>query len=901
MEEQTLYIDPTNDAAFQSLRRLLSAPSTSTQHLSLLSQATLYGSITFYLSELELSHVAEFVGVVNSSGCLWTPPAALVSSSAPAESCIAQIREESKVSWTNEPQNVKQLAASQSLSFKPSDDRAASPSAFLIARSNAISQAVATAMARRTDSIAKSRRASTGWGTRNALSDYIQAMLNGMSAVEAADTPESYKATRGLPISKFAILTGMLNGLYVLKDQHKKRRDMSILEEMAALRTNPALALNIQRHLNVVEDEWIVTLAEILDTLQGPRLGFVQTKTEDPTGMDTSSDQAGKMNEWEVEFRKRAAEVPGSASAIARSRRARRNALQEISDVPLYIAAQLAPFVPDRKLQALDPVQLATVTSNALLSLFEGKDRKGFLASLSADVSRSTDGKVSLKADSTTFDALQNISSATLFPLIGPLSRLLSRALAKAVTSLTPDELSSFLLGTADHNMTDEGELFPILVRMSRLASNLEHSWLASSLAVLGDDQVDERSKKDTTQMWAIFKTVLFSYTMVFDSLINAIVEMCPSPTLIIPPVVIGETDGLVNPSRRDRKWPSVSTSNLPPPYLQIVQTTLSTFSHLYWITSTFGSDGFDVYRKVFYSSLDVLGRDGEACIQLLELIAPEQVEGTNLLELNAAKRSRTTYFLNVVEQLVAVLPNEVIEQMILPICRPYLEDTRFQDTFESAHSVILALYRNKKRCTLELGPFYVNLLITSFPGLLNSTQFEYAYTTIVSALSDQSDSISWWTVGRLAQEIKRERTLQHTTRISAQQGGYGESMVNKREMNEARTTTHSHHPSKPDSMSIGATDVRADPQDRLMSLQKCYIALIPFINLALLRSALKEVEGYILEHRRIEDDVKYGQAGPARRVELCRKAYGAVQDLNTATREEGLRWWLDNRAQFGV
>lgn len=47
----------------------------------------------------------------------------------------------------------------------------------------------------------------------------------------------------------------------------------------------------------------------------------------------------------------------------------------------------------------------------------------------------------------------------------------------------------------------------------------------------------------------------------------------------------------------------------------------------MYWVTSTFGSDGFDVYRRVFYSALDVLGRDGEACVELVERVAPDAGE----------------------------------------------------------------------------------------------------------------------------------------------------------------------------------------------------------------------------------------------------------------------------------
>ncbi|PWY99411.1 hypothetical protein BCV70DRAFT_118434 [Testicularia cyperi] len=895
------FLDPTNDATFQSLKRLLSAPSISTQHLSLLSEQTLYGSITYYLSKLEVEHVGEFAGVISSSGCLWTPPPPSVAPNRPNANVTS--KPTSKVSWSTETKDPDQMAASQTASppSQTSPVPGQSLSAFLIARSTAISQAVAASVSRRTDLIIRDKKGSTGWGSRRALAVFISSIISGMAATEASGMPESYKASRGLPVPRFAVLCGLLNGLYLLKEQRRRRRDMSILEEMAALRSNPALGLSIRRHVHGVEDEWVVTLAEILDTLQGPRNEEFGPNTSDSAGEEDDAD------EWEKEFRRRAAQAVGSASITSlASSEAQRAALKEVRDVPLYLAAQLAPFVPEKKIQALDPVQLASATSDAILSLFEGPSQTSMLESLGHDLGKDKDGKITLDAHGATLHTVRGISGSTLFPLLGPLSKLLSRALAKAVTSLSPDDVSSLVLGTAGSSGL-EHETFPVLVRMSRLASALENEWLQSSLAGVSDDDIAEASKKETAQLWATFKTLLFSFTMVFDSMMDALVDMCPSPTLTIPPPRVGETASLVDSSLTERKWPMASTSNLPRPYLTIVQTILTTFAHLYWITSTFGSDGFDVYRKVFYSALDVLGRDGEACIELLEQVRPDQIvtenAGADRLESNVARRSTTTYFLNVAEQLVSVVPDEVVEQMILSTARPYLEDTRYQETFESAHSVVLAIYSAKKRCMVELAPFYVDLLLSSFPERLSSTQLEYAFTTVVSALSDQDDSVAWWVVDRLGEEVERERFSQPTPQArSTQQGGYNEDAVDT-----VTPPTESAHPSNPDSTRVDSPGP-ASPHDRLLSLQLCLIACIPCINLVLLRSALTKVERYILQHKHAEhssssSSASYTPASEAKahRIEMCEKTFDAIQGLNAATREEGLRWWLDNRARFGV
>ncbi|CBQ73281.1 conserved hypothetical protein [Sporisorium reilianum SRZ2] len=892
--DEPLFLDPTDDATFQSLKKLLSAPSTSTQHLSLLSESTLYGGITYYLSKLEIEHVAEFAGVISSSGCLWTPPPPATT---PPAATSASGSSSSKVSWTTEPGSPSstsdQAATSPDAAAPSAAGAASSLSSFLIARSTSISQAVAAALTKRVDLIVRSKNNKTGWGARSALSQFLAAVIQGIDDTERDATPESYRAARGLPIPRFAVIGGLLNSLYVLKDQRRRLRDMSILEEMAALRANPSLGLSVRRHLGTIEDEWIVTLAEILDHLSGYAASGSAAETGSAANGGDESDR--DVDEWESEFRKRTAAVAGPASITSlASKHTLRAALSDVRDVPLYMAAQLAPFVPDRKIHALDPVQLTSATSDAILSLFEGAHRSSFLSSLAQDVHTQTcgdDDKTRILVDPSgdTAKMLQGVLDSTLFPLLGPLSKLMSRALAKAVSSLTPEELSALLLGTTDAALvpqTGESEFFPLLVCMSRLSSHLEASWLSSPLAGANEDQIVESSRQLTKQLWTTFKTLLFSYTMVFDSMMDALVDMCPSPTLTVPAPVLEETEAA------QRKWPHASTSNLPLPYLVIVQHVLATYSHLYWITSTFGSDGFDVYRKVFYSALDVLGRDGEACIQLLELIYPSAVG----LEPNAAKRSSTTYFLNVAEQLVRVLPDAVVEQLVLPLCRPYLEDTRYGDTFESAHSVVLALYASHKRCILNLAPFYVELVLASYPVRLSAGQLEYALATVVGAISDRSDSVAWWVISRIADEVESERLAapaKEEARIQA--GGFAESSgVTKAELDAATAGSAS-------TSTRGEQDADADTYDRLTHLQMALIACIPSINLVLLRSALCKVESFILLHKQHEAGGDSADSAGSSRLALCQKTFDAIQALNAATREEGLRWWLDHRASFGV
>ncbi|KAN0064886.1 hypothetical protein ACQY0O_001943 [Thecaphora frezii] len=929
---ESVFIDPTDDATFRSLRRLLSAPASSTQHLSLLSANTLFGSITYYLSNLQIDHVADFAGVVAASGCLWTPPPP---AREPPADPRSKAQRKPKVAWTTESQvsatqkksdtgtstsnndvgiNGDQLqgpdaSPSAPSSQQPVTDAPQNLSAFLISRSTSIVQAVAAAWDRRVALQIEVNDGSTGWSTRRALQLWIESIVAGMSAVEATGQPESFKASRGLPVPRLAVLTGLLQGLYALREQRRGRRAMSPLDEIAALRANPKLGLRAGPYLSAVEDEWIVTFAEILEALGGP------SSVDAAAAADASSSSSGTVeaNDWEKEFRKRTAQLGSSAQITAlASQSARLQAIHEVRDVPLFLAAQLASLIPDAKLQALDTEQLAQITSEAILSLFEadGSAQSCFMSSLAQDSYLSEEGgQVHLKADSATVRRVQSMAQTTLFASLGPLSKLLSRALAREATAKDPDSLARLLLDGPEGR--DEAQLRcsePLLRRMDRLAKELEIQWLSSPLAGMPESGIAEASRPYTAQLWTMFKTLLFSYTMAFDSLLDAVLDMCPSPTVTYPPAARdGSSSGEGDPGASGRRWPPALTSNLPPAYIRTVQSILETFSHLYWITSTFGPQGFDVYRKVFYSALDVLGRDGEGSVTLLERIQPV-VSASQQTEGNAARRSPSTYFFDVAEQLLVVVPDEVIEQLLLPACRPYLEDTRFKETFESAHSVALAVYTHRKRCMFALAPFYSDLLLRSFPDRLDATQLEYAVTTVVTALAERSDSLCWWVVERVAQEVEEERKRQcgkaseQTIAVAEAKAVDPATEPTRDEVLNSSSSSDSASTPPRASDNDGAETHRTgseaqehpQPYPRLVTLELVLIACVPCVNLVLLRSLLAKVESVILQHQRRQ----HQQGGGYKQV-VCEKTFEALQALNAATREEGVRWWLDNKARF--
>ncbi|PWN50715.1 hypothetical protein IE53DRAFT_386970 [Violaceomyces palustris] len=838
------FVDPTDDPTFQSLRRLLQAPASSNQHLSLLSTSTLYGSISYYIAHLETVHTQEFIHILVNSACLWSPPSPVASSS--------------------------QIAGHESRVVQET-----SLQSFLLSRASSISQVVASSVPRRVKLLLDSRSGSTGWTTRRLLSSWLTALISGLSSplpLPAPSAAEPYSLVSHLQIPRLAILSGLLTGFHFLREERKSAKRLGSKKPSAGSSSSDSSHhLNLKFYISQLEDEWIVAFAEILEALQGPIAvnsnPLEETKSE--PNADTGESQHGFEDEWEKEFKKRSMSRPDSrhqieADSSELDSEGRRN-LRALRDVPLFLAAQVGPSIPDRKMQALCSEQLVSLVSDAILDLFECEveatsdqplpSGSSLLSRLPGETWIGSDGKAQIRIDGETVQNADLLNKSTLFPLIGPLSRILSRALGRATMAKDPASLLHFLLGTEENSLDrPTGKTKAVLARMSDVAKDLENGWIHSCLAGLEEDKISDQAKQHTKQLWTIFKTILFSYTMVFETLIDSVVEMCPSPTLTFPPSSTpslservhseAAVEGRQGSKSLVKRWGSASTSNLPPAYIEVAQSILITFSHLYWITSTFGSDGFETYRKVFYSTLDVIARDGEGCVRLLESISPLTGSDYSKFEMNQAKRSCTTYFLNVSEQLTAVLPDDMIEGMLLPICRPYLEDTRFKETFESAHSVILSLYSNKKACITELAPYYVELLIKSFPKMLNPTQLEYAMVTIMNSLSEKDDSVAWWVVDRLSNEIEAER---------------------KSPMQE----------------------------ERFLPLKLCLIALIPTVNLVLLRSLLRKVERYILDHKE-EEQAKI-------KVNLCEKAFDSLSGLNSANREEGLRWWLDKRTRFGV
>ncbi|RIB13625.1 hypothetical protein C2G38_1719009 [Gigaspora rosea] len=103
----------------------------------------------------------------------------------------------------------------------------------------------------------------------------------------------------------------------------------------------------------------------------------------------------------------------------------------------------------------------------------------------------------------------------------------------------------------------------------------------------------------------------------------------------------------------------------------------------------------------------------------------------------------------------MGALDDDTVEQTVLPFIYPYLQDNSDIHLFESAHSVMLAIFSNTKKVTNELAPFYCNLLLESYPKLIHVAQFRIAYTTIIKSLSNTDDALTFLCLEKLIKKIE--------------------------------------------------------------------------------------------------------------------------------------------------
>lgn len=307
MSSSTIRIEAP-DATFRSLTALLrSSNPSAVAHLSLLSPASLSSSFTHYLATLPTKDAADFARTIVTSSAYWQG--------------LSSAKDTVQVQPSTE--------ADSTLSQAPSPQ-----SSSLLSRSQLLFEATARAVLARIQVITHSSRGRIGPTSQKPLISWIRAVSEAVS-VDAGAIPSSFQ---NIPVSSFALLTGIVAGLQAARAQKKQ---------------NQGKGLSTGYALNKAENEWCVAFAVTMETMQAVRL--------------EGSEQRESVDEWETEFRKattKGKSMVNRPSVIAHTDVAgiadpstNTDFLNDPGISTLYLAAQVSTYVPAEKISSV-PVEV---------------------------------------------------------------------------------------------------------------------------------------------------------------------------------------------------------------------------------------------------------------------------------------------------------------------------------------------------------------------------------------------------------------------------------------------------------------------------------------------------------------------------------------------------------------
>jgi hypothetical protein len=120
---------------------------------------------------------------------------------------------------------------------------------------------------------------------------------------------------------------------------------------------------------------------------------------------------------------------------------------------------------------------------------------------------------------------------------------------------------------------------------------------------------------------------------------------------------------------------------------------TLRTLRDLYFISSRFGASTFSQYTFVYFTAIDILSQHTAHAEDFLQDIMPAEIGS---IPQHPVDRCHDLFYLNVAEHFPLVLTPQANEQLLIRASMPYLGvggDQRLLETFEAAHSVVLAVF----------------------------------------------------------------------------------------------------------------------------------------------------------------------------------------------------------------
>jgi hypothetical protein len=174
---------------------------------------------------------------------------------------------------------------------------------------------------------------------------------------------------------------------------------------------------------------------------------------------------------------------------------------------------------------------------------------------------------------------------------------------------------------------------------------------------------------------------------------------------------------------------------------------TLHTLRNLSFISSRQGGDTFQVYTFTYLTSLDILTQYPDSCARFLEEVLPLQPSTVP----SPVHQALTLFYLNTAEHLPLSLPGSSAEVLIITPATANLSPTSWLTSpantppssltlqlYESSHAALLSVFSCPQHSplTAPLVPFYIDILLSSFPGRISPRQFRLAFRTVMQIVS---------------------------------------------------------------------------------------------------------------------------------------------------------------------
>ncbi|GAA5874536.1 hypothetical protein JCM3774_004643 [Rhodotorula dairenensis] len=556
----------------------------------------------------------------------------------------------------------------------------------------------------------------------------------------------------------------------------------------------------------------------------------------------------------------------GGSSALPRAEREAGHAWRDyLAQTPLldevgsaaWLAAQTMPFVRIEDIaQSWPAPALVDFLTGACASAFA--DGQAFSQpSLAADLTHTSNGLLWPK-ESASYSAINALITAPIFVSLGSVSRALGRSL----------EAAAVQAGSSDRTVSNPA--LPAIHRFSTLllatTSRLAEGWAATAWADVEGESGLAPETREATAPWTILKTMLFAQTLIYSSLLE-VVSMRSS----------------------SQNGPTTVQRNLATEAVRALSKT-------YFVALKFGQAGFPAWRAVLAGLIDVVTvpqpspsrpscnvrSAGEELVRSLEMPRGAAAAGDGRHR-RAIDRAGVTFWVNTAEQVMAQLGDDYVEKEVLHRCRPYLEDATYRDTFEAAHSVILAVFATNKRCTCDVAPWYLTLVLRTFPDLLTVTQLRLAYATTVAAVSKTDGALAWWCIEELIERIESLPISIGLEPSTCSKEGNASAPLEKASAPGSLGQRSSPAPSKEESQFVTPMDARVSTLPRgpyLLALA----ALLPSVSLVLLPPLLSHLERLV----RLEPVESDGRAAV---VEAVFEQVGMGMDA--VKRKDATEWWL--------